>query len=250
MEELAGMIDRLLCHAPLGTIPSFLSSAGIEDQWGDLGAVLGLYLVLLCDHGKGNASTNVGTIIDGTMANPFQCVAGAALALDGPSHGRANLDAAKFIHNLVEQYGPEPTEQSVRAFLETHIGARRKIPGMGHGLLACVDPRFTLQMELAKERKFDCPSLRYAELIGSLAPEYLKAKTNRCWPNVDLATDPVFEAAGFPDSEFLTVMFLLSRATGVGAQAVIDRMMQLPLIRPRAKTLKQLEEIARAGVPA
>lgn len=227
-----------------GMVGQFLTGAGLEDQSGDLSALLNLYLVLLSDHGKGNASANVGTITASTLANPFQAIAAAALALDGPAHGRANLEADYFIRNLVREYGEKPDEASVRGFLEEHLGARQKIPGIGHGVLECEDPRFSLQMALAERRGFSSPMLSYAKLLGQLAPEFLKSKTNRCWPNVDLATGALFDAAGFSHPEFLTVLFAWSRSIGIGAQIVLDRMMELPLIRQRAVTLPALEELA------
>ena len=85
-------------------------------------------------------------------------------------------------------------------------------------------------------------------LLYEIVPPILQSlgKIKNPWPNVDAFSGSLLQHYGITEHFFYTVMFGVSRALGVLAQLVWDRMYNLPLERPSSETLEFFKE--KAGI--
>ena len=90
-------------------------------------------LILHADH-ELNASTFAARVTAATMADIYSSVTSAIGALKGPLHGGANTEVMRMLREIGT---PEQAEQWVR----DRLAAKEKIPGFGHRVYRCEDPR-------------------------------------------------------------------------------------------------------------
>jgi len=99
-------------------------------------------LILHADH-ELNASTFAARVTAATMADIYSCVTSAIGALKGPLHGGANME----VMQMIEEIGtPENAEPYILDKLENKV----KIPGFGHRVYRCEDPRVTVLRDCAE----------------------------------------------------------------------------------------------------
>jgi len=120
------------------------------------------------------------------------------------------------------------------------------IPGYGHAVLRVPDPRFTAQMNFAKERFPQDELVQLADLVFEIVPQVLKeqGKAKNPAPNVDAISGTLQYYYGIREFDFYTVLFGVGRALGVTANLVWSRALGQPLERPKSLTTKMLEEAA------
>ena len=78
--------------------------------------------------------------------------------------------------------------------------------------------------------------------LSKLAPVVLKehGKTKNPYPNVDAASGCVLYTYGLDQFKFYTVLFGISRAIGALPQLVFDRILGLPIERPKSLSMDAL----------
>lgn len=113
-------------------------------------------------------------------------------------------------------------------------------------MLRKTDPRYTAQKEFA-ERYIKNDSL--IDIVNSLyeiVPGVLKktGKVKTPWPNVDAYSGSLLYHYGIKEHTFYTVIFGVSRALGVLASLITDRLYGMPLERPTSHPLKWYREQA------
>jgi citrate synthase len=89
-------------------------------------------------------------------------------------------------------------------------------------------------------------------MVYDVVPKVLveQGKAKDPWPNVDAISGALQQHFGVKDSDgaevygFYTVLFGVSRALGVTANAVWARALGQPLERPKSLTTKMLEDLA------
>ena len=180
-------------------------------------------LVLHADH-ELNASTFAARVTAATMSDIYSSVTSAIGALKGPLHGGANMEAMQ----LLEQIGsPERAEAIVGDMLDRKI----KVPGFGHRVYHCEDPRAVALREYARE---------VCELVGDsnyfdITEEVRRVviEKTQVFPNVDLYTASLYNAMGLPH-ELFTPIFAMSRVVGWTSH-ILEQWSNNRLIRPRAE---------------
>ena len=207
------------------------------DESSLISEALNLFLVLHCDHGRGNVSASAASQIASAHSNVAQALAGACAGLAGPRHGLASQQALEFVDSVIEKCGANLTAEAVDAVIQAHKGP---IPGIGHAVLRVTDPRYTALVEFATKHGYAGKRLQAVRFIEDAARKKLSGKASSPNPNVDLASGSVMCIGEFDKTEFQTALFFLSRAIGVGAQIVIDRMLGVPITRPYEVTLDSL----------
>jgi citrate synthase len=97
-----------------------------------------------------------------------------------------------------------------------------------------------LLYEIAQKDYPDNPLVKIALLLRTEGTKVLKEnpKISNPYPNVDAISGTVLSAAGFPYSEYFTVLFGLSRCVGIARQIVYDRLEArggkgTPIVRPK-----------------
>ncbi|KAL2915224.1 hypothetical protein HK105_205331 [Polyrhizophydium stewartii] len=98
-----------------------------------LARALDVIFILHADH-ELNCSTAAMRQMASTGIDPFVCLAGAASALYGPSHGGANEAALKMLQEI-------GSVENIPAFIADVKAKKRRLMGFGHRVYKSYDPR-------------------------------------------------------------------------------------------------------------
>ncbi len=220
-----------------------LGVPGVDDDAARtrLTALLKSFYNLHMDHGGGNLSTFVGKAVASGHADVYTSLAAAMDGLAGPLHGGAN-EACLAQVRTIPTSDPAELEQWVRDTL----ASGDKVYGFGHAVLRAEDPRATVQYELGEKLCPDSKVFRTAANLRHAAVKVLKEnpKISNPYPNVDAVSGSLLEACGLTDTTYYTVLFGLSRITGIAAQIVDERTRirggkGAPIYRPKYVALDQ-----------
>ncbi|MCB9675405.1 MAG: citrate synthase [Alphaproteobacteria bacterium] len=220
----------------LGLIENFVHMLGVPGaDDGRLVRLLRVFYILHMDHGGGNLSTFVGKAVASGHADMYSSMIGAMAALYGPLHGRANQDCLDFVRKVGTS---DPVE--VERFVREALANKEKIYGFGHAVLRAEDPRATIEYALGEQICADDPLFRTALTLREVAVRVLSGmeKVSNPYPNVDAVSGTLLNASGLTDSNYYTVLFGLSRITGIAAQIVDERLRfrdgkGVPIYRPK-----------------
>jgi len=232
----SGWGEPIATQPELGLIENFAHMLGVPDADADkLTRLLRTFYILHMDHGGGNLSTFTGKAVASGHADIFASIAAAMCGLYGPLHGRANQTALEFVRTV----GTADVDE-VEAFVRDTLAGGGKIFGYGHAVLRAEDPRATIQFALGEEICPDDPLFRTAAALRIAAVKVLSEieKVSNPYPNVDAVSGTLLNACGLSDSNYYTVLFGLSRITGICAQIVDERTRLrggrgVPIYRPK-----------------
>jgi len=223
---------------------NFAHMLGLEDLDGSLKTLMRLYLMQHCDHEGGNASAYTSIVISSTLSDPYYAVSGGLNALAGPLHGLANQECLKFVLEVRDKFGGRPTQADLAEYVWSRLNSGRVIPGYGHAVLRCPDPRFTAFINFSKEHIKGDEVVGIVEDLFDVVPPILKeqGKAKSPWPNVDAASGAVLYHYGLTEFSFYTVLFSISRAMGMVSQMVVNRALAIPITRPKSVTAEWLKD--------
>lgn len=207
-----------------------------------------LYLVAHCDHEGGNVSALTTQTINSALSDLYYSLSGGFNGLAGPLHGLANQESLKWILKLMEKYKGTPTKEQLKSYVWETLDAGKVIPGYGHSVLRVTDPRFEAFSDFGKKHFPDDPVFLTVTRLFEVVPEELKKieKIQNPWPNVDAASGSMLYHFGLKEFSYYTVVFAVSRSLGLSAQAVINRAMMKPLIRPKSVTTEYVNQVAES----
>jgi len=193
-------------------------------------AGLDAYLCCVVDHGM-NASTFAARVVSSTGSDLVSAIVAAIGALKGPLHGGAPGP----VLDMLDAIG-DPGH--ARQWLETELGAGRRIMGMGHRIYRVRDPRAAALEHAASafERSgVKADRLPIARAVEREA-ERILAERHPDRPlkaNVEFYTAVLLDAIGVPRTLF-SPMFAASRVVGWCAHVDEHRRVGR-LIRPASK---------------
>ena len=205
----------------LGLIENFVNMLGVPDADPvKLTKLLRVFYVLHLDHGGGNLSTFTGKSVASGLADMYASLGASMAGLYGPRHGRANQDCLNFLRKVGTN-----NKDEVEAFVRNELANKRLIFGFGHAVLRSEDPRATIQYKLGEEICGDDPLYKTAIAMRERAVKVLKEnpKVSNPYPNVDAISGTLLQAVGLANSDYYTVLFGLSRCSGIVAQIVDER---------------------------
>ncbi len=183
---------------------------------------LDVALILHADH-ELNASTFAARVTAATMADIYSSVTSAIGALKGPLHGGANMA----VMQLIDEIGsPEKAE----AIILDKLANKIKIPGFGHRVYSCEDPRVGILREHARSITQHVGNSNHFEITREI--ERVVLDRTKVFPNVDLYTASLYSAMGLPQ-ELFTPVFAVSRIVGWTSH-ILEQWSNNRLIRPRA----------------
>lgn len=225
---------------------NFAHMLGIDDPDGILKKLMRLYLMLHCDHEGGNVSAFSGLTVASALSDPYYAVSAGLNGLAGPLHGLANQECLKFVLEIKDHFGGSPSQEDLRQFVWDRLNSGRVVPGYGHAVLRCPDPRFTAFIEFGKENIKGDPVFDIVSDLFDVVPDVLKeqGKAKNPWPNVDAASGSLLYHFGMTEFSFYTVLFSISRAMGMVSQMVINRALGIPITRPKSITAEWIKENA------
>jgi len=180
-------------------------------------------LILHADH-ELNASTFAARVTAATMADIYSSVTSAIGTLKGPLHGGANME----VMQLIDEIGsPQRAEKTILEKLAGKI----KIPGFGHRVYRCEDPRVRVLRDYARTVTTHTGRSIYFQITQEI--ERVVLEQTRVFPNVDLYTASLYTAMGLP-RELFTPIFAVSRIVGWTSH-ILEQWGNNRLIRPRAE---------------
>jgi citrate synthase len=223
----------------------YMHMLGNEFETEDFYELMRLYLVAHCDHEGGNVSALATQTINSALSDLYYSLSGGFNGLAGPLHGLANQESLKWILDLMNKYKGTPSENELRDFVKETLNSGKVIPGYGHAVLRVTDPRFEAFLNFGKKHFPDDPVFLTVSRLFEIVPVELKKldKVKNPWPNVDAATGSLLYHYGLKEFSYYTVMFAVSRSLGLTAQAVINRALLKPIIRPKSVTTEDVKEL-------
>ena len=233
--------DRITPDPTLDWAGNFAHMLGIEGD--DFKKLMRLYLMLHCDHEGGNVSAFSSLTVASALSSPFLSVAAGLNGLAGPLHGLANQECLKFVLEVRDHFKGAPTQDELKQFCWDRLNGGRVIPGYGHAVLRCPDPRFTAFMGFGKDHIQDDDVFSIVQSLFEVVPPVLQeqGKAKNPWPNVDAASGSLLYYYGLTEFNYYTVLFSISRAMGMIAQMVINRAMGIPITRPKSVTTEWIK---------
>jgi citrate synthase len=220
---------------------------GVEQE--DFKELMRLYLTIHADHEGGNVSAHTTHLVGSALSDPYLALSAGMNGLAGPLHGLANQEVVRWIEELKDKIGAEPTVEQVRNYVWDTLNSGRVVPGYGHAVLRRTDPRYTAQREFALKHLPDDENFKIVKMLFEIVPEVLKeqGKAKNPWPNVDAHSGCLLVHYGVTEYDFYTVLFGVSRAMGVLASLVWDRAQMLPLERPKSVTTEWIKREVAQG---
>ncbi|MBN2048712.1 MAG: citrate (Si)-synthase [Anaerolineaceae bacterium] len=204
-----------------------------------------LFMLLHSDQENGNASAHTSHLVSSTLSDVYYSCSAGMNALAGPLHGLANQECLRWLLKLQERYGGLPTHAQLEEFAWETLNAGKVIPGYGHGVLRCTDPRFIAQFDFAEQYMPDDPIFQLVRRVYEVMPKVLgqTGKVKNPYPNVDAISGTLQYHYGVRHPEFYTVLFGMSRQLGLTTHAVWARALGQPIERPKSLTTDILEEM-------
>lgn len=180
-------------------------------------------LILHADH-ELNASTFAARVTAATMSDIYSSVTSAIGALKGPMHGGANMAVMQLLEEIND---PADAERIVLEKLAKGI----KIPGFGHRVYRCEDPRVGVLRQYADQ----VTTMMDKRVNYNITREVERAvlEKTKVFPNVDLYTASLYDAMGLA-RELFTPVFAISRIVGWTSH-ILEQWSDNKLIRPRAE---------------
>ncbi|HTR28360.1 MAG TPA: citrate (Si)-synthase, eukaryotic [Puia sp.] len=235
--------DHIHPNGLLDWAGNFAHMLGYEDE--TFRELMRLYMTIHADHEGGNVSAHTTHLVGSALSDPYLCLAAGMNGLAGPLHGLANQEVIKWILEMREELGVElPGKDQIEAYVKKTLEGGKVVPGYGHAVLRKTDPRFSAQMEFAKQHLSDDPLVQTVWNIYDTVPPILQSlgKIKNPWPNVDAHSGALLVHYGLVEYEFYTVLFGVSRALGVLASLCWDRALGFPIERPKSVTTELVKD--------
>jgi len=213
---------------PIAPIPNqgiaynFLYTLQGKEPDPDTVRALDVSLILHADH-ELNASTFAARVTAATMADIYSAVTSAIGALKGPLHGGANAEVMKMLQEI-------GTPERAEAWVLDRLADKKKIPGFGHRVYKCEDPRVSVLRKWTEKVARKSGDITFFEITREV--ERIMAAHSKVYPNVDLYTASLYRAMEIP-LELFTPIFAMSRVTGWTAH-ILEQWGNNRLIRPIA----------------
>ena len=217
---------------------NFVHMIGLPDDTGDFHKLMQLYFMLHCDHEGGNVSAFASHPVASALSDPYYAVTAGLNGLAGPLHGLANQECLKFVLSVRDEFGGVPSEEELKKYCWDRLNNGRVIPGYGHAVLRCPDPRFTAFIKFGQEHIKDDDVFSIVDRLFNVVPDVLQeqGKAKNPWPNVDAASGSLLYYYGLREFNFYTVLFSISRTMGMISQMVWERALGIPITRPKSVT--------------
>lgn len=241
--KLAGEIDP---KADWSLNYANMIGMGSNDGFVDL---LRLYFALHGDHEGGNVSAHATHLVGSALSDPYLSYSAGLQGLAGPLHGLAAQEVLRFVLDMKKSIPESYSTEDVTSHLWSTLNSGRVIPGYGHAVLRQPDPRFDALMRFAAERPdvANDPVFKLVKKVSEVAPGVLTkhGKTKNPFPNVDSSSGVLFYHYGIRETLYYTVTFGVSRALGPLPQLIWDRILGLPIERPKSLSLEKIIELVK-----
>ena len=221
---------------------NFTQMLGFKDK--DFMDLMRLYMTIHSDHESGNVSAHTNHLVGSALSDSYLSLSASMNGLAGPLHGLANQEVLRWTMQLQEKLGNhEVSDEELKKAVWDTLNSGQVIPGYGHAVLRKTDPRYTCQREFALKHLPNDPLFKLVSQLYHVVPPVLleHGKTKNPWPNVDAHSGVLLRYYGLTQENYYTVLFGVSRALGVSASLLWDRILGLPIERPKSVTTDWIE---------
>ena len=223
---------------------NFVHMIGLPDETGDFHKLMQLYFMLHCDHEGGNVSAFAAHTVASALSDPYYAVTAGLNGLAGPLHGLANQECLKFVLSVRDDFKGVPSKDELKQYCWDRLNSGRVIPGYGHAVLRCPDPRFSAFIDFGKKNIKDDDVFAIVDRLFEVVPGVLQdhGKAKNPWPNVDAASGSLLYYYGLKEFNYYTVLFSISRTMGMISQMVWERALGIPITRPKSVTTDWIKQ--------
>ncbi|MCX6154558.1 MAG: citrate (Si)-synthase [Candidatus Kapabacteria bacterium] len=240
--------ERLSSAKNIDWSQKYAQMLGLEDPNGELTKLMQLYLNLHSDHEGGNVSAYSAATVSSALSDLYYALTAGLNGLAGPLHGLANQECLGWVLETRDKFGGAPTHEQLKQFAEETLASGKVVPGYGHAVLRITDPRFDAFLAFGKKYMGEDPVFLTVQRVFETVPGVLSQvqKIKDPWPNVDAGSGALLYHYGLTEFSYYTVLFSISRALGIGAQAVVARAMGYPITRPKSLPTAAYKKIVGA----
>ena len=199
--------------------------------------LLRLYMVIPRRPWRRKRFSRTPHLVGSALSNAYYAYSAGMVGLAGPLRGFANQVMA-WILEMLEQLGTdEPTDAQIAKYIEQTLIQGRVVPGYGHAVLRITDP---LYRSATICRKY----IIHDKLINTVNAIYRVALILEATGKIKIrGLMLMLSAAHYWTTTVLLAQFLhrfiwVSRALGVMASLVFDRLYGLPIERPSSQTME------------
>ena len=224
---------------------NFVHMIGLPDETGDFHKLMQLYFMLHCDHEGGNVSAFASHTVASALSDPYYAVTAGLNGLAGPLHGLANQECLKFVLSVRDDFKGVPSKDELKQYCWDRLNSGRVIPGYGHAVLRCPDPRFSAFIKFGQAHIKDDDVFTIVDRLFEVVPGVLQdhGKAKNPWPNVDAASGSLLYYYGLKEFNYYTVLFSISRTMGMISQMVWERALGIPITRPKSVTTAWIKQM-------
>jgi len=206
-------------------------------------------LMVHADHGGGNNSAFVGTVVSSTLTDLYSMISASMASLKGPRHGGANMANLDMMNEVINEIGLDATDDEINKIIEKILNKKffdqtGLIYGIGHAIYSLSDPRCELLRgeaeALAKEKNLKKFEFYYR--FEKLALKALKEKKGMdCCANVDFYSGLIYEMLGIPRDLFIPI-FAAARIVGWISHDIENLLYCNKIVRPATKYVGKEEK--------
>lgn len=203
---------------------------------------LDMCLMVHADHGGGNNSAFVGTVVSSTLTDIYSMIAASMCSLKGPRHGGANMAVLDMMTEVEKEIGLNPTDEELNTIIQRllnkdffdHSGL---IYGVGHAIYTMSDPRAELLRDVAYKLTLEKHSEKFElyKRFECLAVKALEKKTGKAaCVNVDFYSGLIYEMLNIPRDLFIP-LFSVARVVGWVSHDIENLLYSNKIVRPATK---------------
>jgi len=203
---------------------------------------LDMCLMVHADHGGGNNSAFVGTVVSSTLTDIYSMITASMASLKGPRHGGANMAVLDMMNEIINDVGLDASDEELEAIVyklldHNYFDNKGLIYGIGHAIYSLSDPRCELLREKARElskakdpKKFD-----FYHRFERIALKGLEKKKGiKSCTNVDFYSGLIYEMLNIPRDLFIPI-FAAARVVGWISHDIENLLYCNKIIRPATK---------------
>ena len=199
-------------------------------------------LMVHADHGGGNNSAFVGTVVSSTLTDLYSMLSASLAALKGPRHGGANMAVQDMMAMIISEIGTDATDDEINKIIDRimkkdYFDKSGLIYGLGHAIYTISDPRCEILREEARKLSIDkkSPKFEFYQRFEKLAIKKLEAKTgSKCCANVDFYSGLIYELLNIPRDLFIPI-FAAARLVGWISHDIENLLYCNKIVRPATK---------------
>jgi citrate synthase len=215
--------------------------------------ILDILLVVHIDHGSGNNSTFVNSVIASTNTDIYSAFSASVGSLKGTKHGGANISCLRMMDTIIREIGLDANDDQIEDIINRILDKKffdgsGLIYGMGHAVYTISDPRAMIikheALKLAKIKKQELRLEFYSRFENITKKVVMDRKKINICSNVDFYSGLVYGMLDIPEDLF-TPLFVISRSCGWIAHNIENKLYANKIIRPAGRYVGDLYEYVK-----